>query len=166
MTTFVTGSFLKYDDYITPSSAWTSIKHLIPPDKIVWEPFYCDGQSGDDLRALGFEVIHEPVDFYAGARGDIVVSNPPFSDTKAILTQLVEWNKPFILILPASKITTQYFRALFAGDARLQIIIPRKRIQFTKKNTDGTLERGGRCSFDCFYFCWKIGLDKAITWLE
>lgn len=166
MAAFTPQGFIEHDDYITPASAWKNIQKYIPKDEVIWEPFYCDGQSGKDLRALGFTVIHEPVDFYKEPRGDVVVSNPPFSTTKQVLTQLVEWNKSFILILPASKITTQYFRALFAGDTRLQIIIPKKRIQFTKKKRDGTLERGGNCNFDCLYVCWQIGLSNSITWVE
>ena len=156
------GTYQKHDDYMTPKYAWENIKQFIPQDKIIWEAFYGDGKSGDDLRSLGFEVIHEPIDFFENNLGDIIVSNPPFSDAKNIMYRLKQIDKPFILILPSSKINTSYFRENFKGDENLQIIIPRKRIQFIKDGNELT----NKCNFDCFYYCYKINLNKDITWLE
>ena len=49
------------DNYITPPAVWEMIDHIIPKDKIVWDPFYCDGSSGNDLLNLGCkQVIHRP----------------------------------------------------------------------------------------------------------
>jgi len=91
------------------------------------------------------------------------VSNPPFSKSKDILNRLKQLEKPFILILPSSKINTQYFRENFKGsDSQLQIIIPRKRIQFIKNGN----ELQNKCNFDCFYYCYKMNLSKDIVWLE
>ena len=53
----------KHDDFMTPNYAWDNIKHLIPTDKVIWESFYGDGTSGDYLRELGFDVIHEDIDY-------------------------------------------------------------------------------------------------------
>ena len=63
MAGFHTKTFLKHDDYMTPKYAWENIIDYIPKDKVIWEPFFGDGQSGEDLKSLGFEVIHEPEDF-------------------------------------------------------------------------------------------------------
>lgn len=153
----------KYDDYITPKYAWENIRHLIPQNKTIWEPFYCDGTSGKHLQELGFDVIHEDIDFFENNKGDIVVSNPPFSLTKQIVTRLYELDKPFILILPCQKINTSYFRQL--KDTNIQIVIPRKRIQFIKI-VDGKQVLENKCCFDCFYYCYKIGLPRDIMWLE
>ena len=71
--------------------------------------------------------------------------------------------------MPSSKINTQYFRKLFSNnDDPIQIIIPRKRIQFLKlvKGVVETDKTKMKCNFDCFYYCWKIGLERDITWLE
>jgi len=153
---------------MTPKTAWEAIKHIIPPDKVIWEPFYGDGKSGLYLKELGFQVIHEPEDFFQHNRGDIIVSNPPFSLIKDILPRLKEINKPFILILPSSKINTGYVRNLFYGEKDpLQIVIPRKRINFDKKvNGETPKDYRTACNFDCFYYCWKMGLERDITWLE
>ena len=156
---------LKHDDYMTPKTAWENISHLIPSDKVIWEPFYGDGKSGYYLTELGFNVIHRDIDFFTNNFGDIIVSNPPFSKSKEILTRLKILDKPFILILPSQKINTSYVRNLFMGE-NLQIIIPRKRIHF-EKLINGEKVEGWKssCNFDCFYYCYKIGLDKDITGL-
>ena len=168
MAGFHTKTFLNHDDYMTPFSAWDNIKQFIPKDKKIWEAFYGNGESGTHLTKLGFNVIHEPIDFFENNMGDVVVSNPPFSLIQTILARLKELNKPFILILPSSKINTQYFRKLF-HDAidPIQLIIPRKRIQFDKVvNGVKLTDQKNACNFDCFYYCWKMGLDRDIIWLK
>jgi hypothetical protein len=163
MAGFHTKTFLKHDDYMTPKSAWENIKEHIPRDKVIWEAFYGDGKSGDYLSELGFNVIHNKNDFFESNEGDIIVSNPPFSKCKDILNRLKILDKPFILILPCSKICTSYFRENFKDSKDpIQIIIPRKRIQFLKNGN----ELLNKCNFDCFYYCYKIGLERDILWLE
>lgn len=168
MAGFHTETFLKHDDYMTPKYAWDNIKQFIPTDKVIWEAFYGDGVSGKHLTELGFNVIHEPVDFFEENRGDIIVSNPPFSKSKEVLTRLKELDKPFIIILPSSKINTQYVRSLFMEcEDKLQLIIPRKRIHFEKKVEGKTPENWkNACNFDCFYYCWKMDLPRDIVWLS
>ena len=166
MAGFHTKTFLKHDDYMTPKSAWENIKHLIPKDKVIWEAFYGDGISGEYLKELGFNVIHEPVDFFENDLGDIIVTNPPFSKSKEVMKRLKELDKPFIIIMPSSKINTSYFRENFINKG-LQIIIPRKRIQFDKLvNGEKPKDLKKACNFDCFYYCYKMGFEKDIIWLE
>ena len=168
MAGFSTKTFMKHDDYETPRSAWENIKDYIPRDKVIWEPFYCSGLSGNDLKYLGYDVIHENQDFFESNYGDVIISNPPFSIKKQVFTRLKELNKPFIIIAPSSMINTQYIRQLFSDcDDKLQVIIPRKRIHFIKK-IDGEIpdDYKSSCNFDCFYFCWKINLERDITWLN
>jgi len=166
MAGFHTKTFLKHDDYMTPKYAWENIKHLIPKNKVIWEAFYGDGKSGSYLRELGFDVIHEPVDFFENNLGEIIVSNPPFSKSKEVMKRLKELDKPFIIILPSSKVNTSYFRDNFMN-CGLQLIIPRKRIHFEKQIEGKTPENWkNACNFDCFYYCYKIGLENDIVWLE
>ena len=148
----------KEDNYFTPRQAWEDIKQYIPK-KTIWECFYGDGKSGSHLKDMGFDVICENVDFFENDMGEILVSNPPFSLTKQVLTRLFQIDKPFIMIMPSSKINTQYFREW--KDKGIQIIIPKKRIQFIKHG----VETQGNCSFDCFYYCYKINLETDIIWL-
>mgnify|MGYP003654762293 CR=1 FL=1 len=160
MAGFQTKTFKKDDDYMTPKYAWENIQHLIPKDKVIWEAFYGDGKSGTYLEELGFDIIHKEVDFFKNNLGDIIVSNPPFSKSKEILKRLKELDKPFILILPSSKINTQYVRENYKN-TELQIIIPIKRIAFNKNG-----EQTKSSNFDCFYYCYKMNFEKDIIWLE
>ena len=150
---------------MTPKYAWENIKQYIPENKIIWEAFYGNGSSGEYLKELGFDVVHEPVDFFENDLGEIIVSNPPFSKVKQVMERLYQLDKPFILILPSSKINTSYFRAW--KDKNIQIIIPKKRIHFTKL-INGLIPNNWKnaCNFDCFYYCYKINLPKDIIWLE
>ena len=168
MAGFHTKTFLKHDDYMTPFYAWDNIKQYIPKDKVIWECFYGDGTSGEHLKKLGFKVIHEKIDFFKNNRGDILVSNMPFSKKKEVFTRLLELDKPFIMICPSSTINTQYIRKLFSKSKnKLQIIIPRKRIHFIKK-VNGVIPENWKnsCNFDCFYYCYKMNFNKDIIWLE
>ena len=168
MANYENKTFLKHDDYMTPKSAWEDIKQYIPNDKQIWEAFYGNGDSGKYLTELGFNTIHEKIDFFENNKGEIVVSDPPFTLIPKILERLKLLNKPFILIMPSSKINTQYFRKLFHDTHDpIQIIIPKKRIQF-QKLVNGKVPKNWKnsCAFDCFYYCWKIGLDHDITWIK
>ena len=168
MAGFHTKTFMKHDCYMTPNHAWEDIKHLIPKDKLIWEAFYGDGESGKYLKEkMNLNIIHEPIDFFTEPpdEWDMIVSNGPFSKAKEIMEKMLEYDKPFILIMPSSKINTLYFREW--KDKGIQIIIPRKRIHF-KKLVDGKVPEKlkNACNFDCFYYCYKIGLKNDIVWLE
>ena len=165
MAGFHTKTFIKHDDYMTPKYAWENIQHLIPKDKQIWEAFYGDGKSGTYLKELGFNVIHEQIDFFDNDLGDIIISNPPFSKSKEVFKRLAELNKPFIIIMPASKICTSYVRKYFKNK-KLQIIIPKKRIHFYKLVNGKPIESKSSCNFDCFYYCYTMGFENDITWLD
>ena len=168
MGTFQAKTFLKHDDYMTPKAAWEDIQIFLPKDKIIWEAFYGDGESGKYLKEMGYNVIHEPVDFFENDLGEVVVTNPPFSKSAEVLTRLKQLGKPFIILLPSSKINTQYFRNLFGKcQDPIQLIIPKKRIHFIKK-VDGLTPEGWKnsCNFDCFYYCWKMNLERDLTWIN
>ena len=170
MAGFHTKLFLKHDDYMTPNHAWEDIKHFISKDKIIWEAFYGDGESGRYMKEeMGLNVIHEPIDFFNDdtlPEFDIIISNPPFSKSREVFQRLKELDKPFIIICPSSKINTSYVRENYINQ-KLQIIIPRKRIHFIK-HIDGKPVEGSKkaCNFDCFYYCYKIDLPDDIMWLE
>jgi hypothetical protein len=73
-----------------------------------------------------------------------------------------------VVIMPAPKLFTGYVRKLFSKiEPALQIIIPRRRIQFIKL-VDGEVPEDykSKCNFDCFYYCWKMNLPRDIIWLE
>lgn len=156
-----------HDDYMTPPYAWENIAQFLPKDKICYEPFYGDGKSGEILRGLGLQVIHEDTDFFTNTYDfDYICTNPPFSRSKEVFTKLKEMGKPFVVISPCDKISTQYFTDLFAGE--IQLITPsyQKRINF-EKLVDGkpVAQHRNKCPFGCFYYCWKMNLPADLVWL-
>ena len=166
MASFHTKTFTKHDNYMTPKHAWEAVQQYIPKDKVIWEAFAGNGDSSKYLKELGFNVICKEEDFFDSDYGDIIITNPPFSLKKEVLTKLKELGKPFMIICPCSMITTQYTRKLFSKE-KLQIIIPRRRIHFIKTDDDGNiLPTKNMCNFDCFYYCWKMNLEQDIVWLE
>ena len=169
MAGFHTKTFLKHDDYMTPKYAWENIKDFIPKDKVIWEAFMGDGKSGEYLKELGCkEVIHDDDDFFQSNKGEVIISNPPFSKSKDVMNRLRELDKPFIIIMPCSKICTSYFRGNFKDtENHIQIIIPRKRIHFQKQiNGETPKNWKNACNFDCFYYCYKMNLKSDIMWLD
>lgn len=147
----------KDDDYMTPKSVWESILPYIPREKVIWEAFYGDGKSGEYLRELGLDVIHEQIDFFKNDLGDIVVSNPPFSMKMEVLRRLKELNKPFMLVLPASTLGTKTLQKLFPD---IQIIIPNGRISFIKNGNQSS-----SVWFASFIYCWGINLPRDLIFL-
>ena len=152
-------SFTNDDDYMTPKSAWEDISDYLPTDKVIWECFYGDGRSGTHLRELGFDVIHENIDFFEYNIGDVIVSNPPYSIKKEVFTRLKILDKPFVMLVPTTTLHTKYFKELFMND-RVQVIFPHKKRQFisNKKTLKG-------CSFYTCYVCYKMELPKDVILL-
>lgn len=155
------------DEYFTPKKLWEDINEYLPTDgkTIVYEAFYGDGMSGQYLSELGCTVVQGPtLDFFdddsllSTDKYDVIISNIPFSTKKEVLERLVNIDKPFIIIMPASTMFTQYLRDIFNN--KLQMIIPNSRMHFQK---DGVVLK--RTSFDCAYFCYKMNLPKDIIWL-
>ena len=152
--------FAHCDDWNSPKEAFEDIAHLLPTDKIIWEPFYGDGNSGKYLTELGFTVEHHDIDFYENPvfDYDIIVSNPPYSSKQRLFKRLAEINKPFMLLLPVSTITKKFLKTYFKDE--IQIVIPSKRIHFIK---GGELSK--RCWYDTMWVCYKMGFEKDITFL-
>ena len=123
--------------------------------------FYNEGKSGEYLKQLGFETIHENEDFFSTQkRGDIIVSNIPFSCKVKVFQRLKELDMPFIIIVPISTISKQFYMEYFAD--KCKIIIPNKRIHFEKNGDESK-----RCWFDTIFICYKIDtLEKQITYLK
>jgi len=156
--------FKKNDEYYTSLDTWEMIVKFIPKDFIIWESFFSkNSKSAEYLRELGFEVISEDVDFYTYNLGNIIISNPPFSDLKKIMIRLNYLNKPFILIVPISKLCTKYMKVF---KNKIQIIIPKSRINFIKCNQNGDIiDQPNKSNFDSIFLCYKINLPSDIVFL-
>lgn len=137
----------KQDNYSTPRSAWEALVPLLDKTKVYYDPFFNDGLSGYILSELGLDVIHEDTDFFESVDQidfDIIVSNPPFSIKRQVLKKLLEIDKPFVMIMPISVLSTKMYQPFFDHTS---IGVPKSRIQFS--GTTG-------CPFDCYYYFYKV----------
>ena len=153
------------DDYTTPLDVWTNIQEYLPRDKVVWEAFYNEeSKSPEHLRSLGCKVVYGNIDFYTSDVGDVIITNPPFSDKERVMERLAVLDKPFILTWPVHSLCTRFIKRLFKN--KLQIIIPDYRIHFEKRDRDtGERRRLTRTPFDTCYVCYNMNLARDIIWL-
>jgi len=152
--------FKNDDDYMTPKIVFKSIAHLVPKNKIIWDSFYGDGNSGKYLKELGFKVEHQDIDFFdePSFNYDILLSNPPYSIKAKVFKRLAEIDKPFLMLVPVATITKQYLKKYFKD--QIQIVIPERRIQFLKNGV-----QNNRNYFDTLWICYKMNFDKDIIFL-
>jgi len=149
------------DNYITNKEDWERIKQFIPTDKKIWSPFYCDGKQKEYFEEMGFDIIHEDRDFFSYTPDcDMIIDNPPFSKLRDILNKLKELDKPFILIMPSSKINAVWFQKLFKN--HLQVIIPLKKISFTNINPEIPFN----FNWGTYYYCYKMNLEKDLIFID
>ena len=151
-------NFVKDDEWMTPKHVFEHISHLIPKDLTIWECFFGDGKSGEYLREMGFNVIHEPIDFFEENRGEILISNPPYSIKSKVFRRLREIGKPFMMLVPVSTITKKFLTDLFRDE--VQLVIPKKRIHFIKKG-----QQSDRAWFDTVWLCHGMEFERDITFL-
>ena len=152
----------KNDEYYTQPSTWDLILPYINQNNILWEPFYGLGHTHNYFNEKGYNIIGENTDFFENEKdmhnSDIVVSNPPFSLKYKIISRLVKYNKPFILILPLGSINTLSFRKCFNDNMDdVSIILPKGRINFIKGKN---IARSP--SFESCFVCWKLDIPKLV----
>ena len=153
MATYTSKNCKINDDYKSPIKIWSDIKEYIPTDKVIWCPFYFNGDH--TLKDLGYDIIHKDENFFDTDYGEIVIDNPPFSIKKEVINRLMLIDKPFILIMPVSTLCYKYARCLRDN---IQIIIPNGRVKYTIDNKSP--------SFDSIYYCYKMNLKKDIIYLK
>ena len=144
------------DEFYTPKDVWALIQSRIPRDRVIWEAFRGDGKSAEHLRSFGCKVVCEDEDFFTVNRGDIVVSNPPFSKKKDVVLRLRELNKPFILLMPYEVLFTKYFTPF---QDEIQLLIPKKRVSFLRDN------KLVKFNYDCVFFCWRMNFPKDLIFV-
>jgi len=155
------------DEYYTPRYVWSDILHYIPRDKLYLDPFYGDGGNINNLNELGINCVGFNIDYFDALRSldyDIILSNPPFSRNILVefLYNLSSLDKPFIIILPITKIFSKYFKTSFSKYKDIQIIIPSKRMSFIDHTNSN---KRSNPSFVCCYVCYKMDLPSDIIFL-
>jgi hypothetical protein len=156
------------NEYYTKKETWQDILIYLQRDKIYIDPFYGNGGNIENLKELGLNCIGSDIDYQEALFNlnyDVIITNSPFS--RHILTELLynlsAINKPFILILPITKIFSKYFKTAFRQYRSIQIIIPKSRISFIDPNNSSN--NISNPSFCCCFVCYKIDLPADIIFL-
>jgi len=169
-------NFKVHNDYYTPRSAWTMIRHLIPDDKVVFEGCMLNShksQSPQYLMESGLKVVYDtklniltdtPEEDY-----DMIITNPPFETAlkKQIFKRLVEIDKPFIIIINGLNLYTKYLREIFKDNFdKLQVINPSTKINFDKLDYEtNELIKTKNCGFYSVFLCYKMDLKNEDLWI-
>jgi hypothetical protein len=160
-------TLVENDIYYTKKETWQDILHYLPRDKIYLDAFYGNGSNIENLKELGLNCIGADIDYFdllETFNYDIILTNPCFS--KHILTEflynLSAIDKPFILILPITKLFCKYFKTAFRQYKDIQIIIPQKRISFIDPNN---FSNKSNPSFVCCYVAYKMQLPADLLFL-
>ena len=124
------------DNYATDKIGWEIIKEYIPIDKKIWSPFYCDGKQKIIFKELGFDILHQDIDFFS-------------------------YIPDYDIIIGFSKvILLKWFQKLFKD--HLQVIIPFKRPTFTHLTNPRI---GYTPPFGVQYYCYKMNLEKDLIFI-
>jgi len=155
------------DEYFTPKEVWMDVLHYLDLNRTYLDPFYGNGDNINNLKELGLNCIGCNLDCFELLRNldfDVIITNSPFS--RSILTEflynLEALQKPFIIILPITKIFSKYFRTAFRSYSNIQIIIPRKRLSFIDPTNPN---KRSNPSFCCCYLTYKLNLPSDIIFL-
>ena len=148
------------DNWETPAYVWAALAPLMPQDDLLWDPFYCDGRSAVYWEDMGFDIYHEFEDLFdvKDARGEIVVTNPPFSKLESVLPRLQDFNLPTVLLLPKEVVTKQWFVDLYQFQDTLTKEAP-SGIKFIQDGKSGKAA-GPECVFYFINCSWIYELQQ------
>ena len=155
-------NFRKNDEAYTPRYAVEIILPYIKPASTIWCPFDKDySEFVKVFREKGFNVINTHIDdggdfFKVEVPAcDYIISNPPYSNKRAVLRRLNDIGKPYAMFLPITMLNDNYGKEL----ENIELLIPNKRTEFKQTGKASSIP------FKCAYFC-KGMLDKQIVFCE
>jgi hypothetical protein len=147
----------KDDDYETTKDILKDLVPFIEKNKIIYDPFYCNGKVIDEWKELGFVCINEKKDAFNREHPefDYLISNIPFSCKKECLELGFELNKPFCLLMTIDSLGSKWIKKYWCD---LQFIVPNGRYNFYKQSNT----KKSSCWFDTMYVCYKMNLSQKI----
>jgi len=140
------------------------LKYLEPfRNKIIWCPF--DTEESEFVKVFqehGYKVVYSHIwngqDYftYEPEEWDILISNPPFTNKKAIFERALSFGKPFALIMTIAWLNDAAPADVFKNH-NLQLLMFRDRMQFKNR------VQKEKINFKSAYFCVDF-LPQQIEW--
>lgn len=123
----------KDDAFETPREALALLVPYLPPNAVLYDPFYCTGRVAKLWRSLGFRCIHERRNAFVRRRApvacEVVVTNPPFSKKREVFALLHRLGRPFAVLVPLTTLGCNWFGP---HRDRYEYVWPCGRIAFLK----------------------------------
>ena len=121
----------KSDEYFTPYPALQPLLEWIPKDRTIWECTDTSGKISSFFIGHGYQVISSSDNFlaYSEPRGDIIVTNPPYSTKTKFLEHCYRLDVPFALLLPITTLEGHTRQRLYREHG-IQLILLNRRINF------------------------------------
>lgn len=149
------------DECYTPQYAVLPLLEFLKPfkNKIIWCPF--DKEESEFVKVFksnGYNVVFSHIDNgqdfykYEPEKWDLIVSNPPFTNKKAIFERANSFNKPYCLLMTLAWLNDSAPKKIWK-DRDLQLLMFEKRVNFK--------EMGKKPTFSSAYYCYKF-LPKQI----
>jgi len=155
----------KNDECYTPREGVTPMLDYLPyfiwekygekwkkKDIIIWCPF--DTPESEFVKVFienGYNVVYSDIktgqDFYEyePEKWDIIISNPPFTNKRAIFERALSFNKPFALLMTAAWLNDKAPCDLFYQKG-LQLLMFDDRLKFKNQSAK-------RINFKSIYYC-------------
>ena len=149
----------KSDEYSTASYALLPLLEYLPKDKMIWECTDTSGSISSFLKGKGYKVVSTEDNFllYNMPKGDIIVTNPPYSLKTEFLQHSYELGIPFAFLLPITALEG-YNRQELYRKYGISLILFNKRIQF-RTNSSGAW-------FATAWFTHGLNLPKDLNFFE
>lgn len=155
-----------YDELYTPVEAVKIILPYVKQFKSVWCP--ADTVDSNIVKEVSKEAyatthshIKDGVDFLTDIPDyvfDVIITNPPYSLKDEFIKKCIDYNKPFMLLLPTTALEGKRRNKLWSSLDNFQIIVPNKRFQFMDNKKANW--------FHTSWFCNRINLPKDIMFVD
>ncbi len=161
MNEFIHSSKGKNDECYTKRYAVEPILKYLDKNKIYWCPFStAESEFVKVLEEYGFKVVYSHIDNgqdffkYEPEHWDAILDNPPFTNKKEIFQRLLDFGKPFAVIMTLTWLNDSAPMKLFKNK-ELQLLMFDERMTFKNQSF------GKQINFSSAYYCWNF-LPKQI----
>lgn len=161
---FLYTSIGKNDECYTHRYGVEPLLEFLPPfkDKIIWCPF--DKDESEFVKVFkenGYKVINSHIEYgqnfheYEPDKWDLIISNPPFTGKTELFKRVINFNKPFCLLMSLTWLNDKAPKILFR-DIEMQLLMFEDRMTFKNQS------QIKKINFSSAYFCRDF-LPKQIV---